>query len=1513
MENARALQPKTVVTNSQSAPIQPRSASTPVAAPAASQPVANNGSTQDILYTCASCQFQTSEEDEFMKHARTDHRTDLSMWCKQCGKCFSNAGVLVSHIKERACIKEEMQYKCGVKDCVFETNSGQTFVHHLRHCHKGSPFIFCVHCQKIFTLPHCLILHMQDDCPFKDRNRRSGTASAPLPAAAPKPPPVNTTPQPRIIAPSIASIRPQTPMIKTNTRLVTPRPVVPSPTIPSGIIRTPSSLMPSYRGRGRSVSSRGRGRGRGRARISDSSDSEDDADDPSWRPEESLGETGLRRSARWAKKVNDIMNPEPSTSGVDTPPAKKSFTQADINSDMISCPCCDFMAAFQSVLEDHYIANHKAPNKNSCMICKLKFENTRAFLDHFEEHRKGTLPVVDVNENAPLPKQIDLSDTVMDTDSNEVSITAPEVEPYDGVLTSIGGTAVIKPLDKDKNGHIPYQAQIHDKNLKDSKLKKFEELKSPNDLITMKTIQKLKHFFKCGLYSCSYTTDDRREFASHLKQVHEGKRYHCCYCLTEELNSDNMAIHIALKHNKQIYQCSKCFYRAYSKAHVQIHIKNGHTQDPYTEILPCEAVDIPDSGSKKEEVSEEKDSTTWPYVCAIGECKYINHDPKEFKKHNEISHRNVSVFYCHYCKVDFLTFKRLMNHYRLHGLNVFQCNYCVHGTETNEEMMMHLCNCHADEPLRAYMRGSQEEATSQTKLLNSGAKEELNGVNFLGMIKDTPVKDAVSTAGEEKLFTGCENELYHIIEGDTYPEHMRAMCFPRYLKATNLLSGIICGVSLCNDKLPSLDAYTDHLEDVHKAQNFPCPHCPEVCSSWTDLRNHLLCHGSRLYACGVKDCEFYYWNKDGVRHHKKEHKDSESPVVTVREVKPCDDESKLTSLTFELTNATEAFTCLFCKYKCSDKNTMKNHMYKEMAYQRFDCSLCEKKCLSRKEIKDHFIASHSNIAILCSVDYNVEIENMVKQILLHQEKFVDKKLTESCDMCCRKFKNHLRLQSHLYICLQKEYRPYECQHCNKSFVSLLALKYHTNDNHHPEPLEYNFISNSAIEDDTEKNLLKVRLKQLRDIFEETKLEVDTDEKSYKVKFYSCTDCPYEAYHKFNVEKHNKEKHDGNAKVIKGRECKRTENSNVIQLEENSNDGVSGKHVVKRYSCGYCVKKMITIQEVEKHIRKSHSAKNKDCFYYFCPDTNSDILSTNKDIYECAYCKSTRENLIALKKHADLMHSEMEFKVRGFMSSVQSRNNYLACGYCYKKVDSPAQLQEHSTLSHPLLALKSIGDYHTSSKNKRTTEVSDDFPNKRVKFNAVVYTCCHCGGVYSSVESVSSHTKKAHSRFEVSYKKLEPSASNSESSDLRFYKCEFCRFVSEKDFLEKHLATKHKMRVTCSYCNKKFEFASKLKEHHDVSHKGLPFKLNQENVTKTVAVSNDSNSQVKDSSKNKNTENKVIPEPPPVKKPELAPELRSIIVHMQVKEGKSADVPLVKLVERLNVFPVVILKDCGQKK
>lgn len=68
-----------------------------------------------------------------------------------------------------------------------------------------------------------------------------------------------------------------------------------------------------------------RGRTRERARVESKGSDSEDADDPWGRPDEGLEARTLCRSARWAKRGNDAVNPEPSMEGETGAVLKKSL------------------------------------------------------------------------------------------------------------------------------------------------------------------------------------------------------------------------------------------------------------------------------------------------------------------------------------------------------------------------------------------------------------------------------------------------------------------------------------------------------------------------------------------------------------------------------------------------------------------------------------------------------------------------------------------------------------------------------------------------------------------------------------------------------------------------------------------------------------------------------------------------------------------------------------------------------------------------------------------------------------------------------------------------------------------------------------------------------------------------------------------------------------------------------------------------------------------------------------
>lgn len=1338
-------------------------------------------------FVCASCQFSTKDEAEFIKHARTDHRTDLSLWCKSCGKCFSNAGVLVTHIKEGTCEKEEMVYRCGVKECTFETPSGQTFVHHLRHCHKGSPFIFCVHCQKIFTLPHCLILHMQNDCPYKERNRRNpGQVSSEPPAST------NTTNS----VEKVTAPKPATPTVQTITPAKLPLP------------RTPVSRggqVSAALGRGKSESrgrgSRGRGRGRGRSKFVDS-ESDSDPDDPSWTPEETPSTKPVRRSARFRRGEDSFDSTPHNGSRVkaeSTQPRTEEFL-----AHAITCPSCDFATLSKTLLEDHYVSEHKKPDKNQCKVCSVKFETITAFTEHFETlHRKEIVSAEKSTTSKATPEA-----------SNVPSL--PTVAESD-IVTNINSSIVddsVASMDSDSVVKIPYQTAIHEKNQKDAKLKNFEELKAPNDIVRMKEELKLKHFFKCMLWNCTFTTDNSSFFVSHLSDNHSGKKLYCSFCFKEFASATPLTNHMLVVHSKRCYQCSACFYRAFSKPHVQIHIKYNHSKE--TAVVYTSTTHLSNAIPSAEEKEEEVGQTTWPYHCAIGECKFKTFDPKDFKKHNEITHRAVSVFICYYCKAEFISFKRLMNHYRLHGINNYQCTYCLHGSDTKDEILAHLSQNHADKPFQVHMRAPQEGPFAKDKVpeadtVKIGVTDSSNSQNSVK--SDAPVdrvqkkygkqnKVADSTESTimppvpvEKIKKESENKARKsLVEKCVYEK-----VYPHHI--SDFESRFSCGIPTCEKQFEKMDLYLKHLHLNHIAMNIICPYCLEVSESEFDFKDHLWHHGPNLFACSDENCRYDHWKKDEViQHMKVQHGTKGDSVITIRHKElnesfemelpeiSCPEEKK------DLDNLQVGFLCPFCYYKSKSRVTMKKHIYKEFEYMRFRCTHCDTKFCSQKDIRLHFLSEHPNEDIKAVLDLNSEVEHKVKAFMFCHQNIASTQVKNSqlantkidvtlfCSDCNKKFSRARDWHEHLKLCLIHQYDAkvlecVKCLVCSATFSGLNLLKIHFNSTHSGKQLCFAEKPNRM--EWMRETLLALRLQYVEHAIDGLiKLctgSVVADLFAWKShcklesKIYKCFYCPFTSSFKFNVERHLASSHSGKPIKIDRLTARLAEFPSVKQAESNKNR----KTEPAAYCCILCLRKSRSISNLQDHLKSSHSeyqtVKN---YYLYAPSCETVFMEDVETKYECLYCNSGRKPFSEMKLHYEKYHPASEFKMKGVFAGSKrklstestmsdpppkkARNDdeLLCCWHCSKTFLSLEELGAHCHIIHPGLPVKyetqptsevdppSVGFCVLSALGKES-DTYEAPPSSSKGFKPSKFCCTYCGAMFNSSYQLEKHIASLH--------------------------------------------------------------------------------------------------------------------------------------------------------------------------
>ncbi|XP_076338985.1 uncharacterized protein LOC143240438 [Tachypleus tridentatus] len=119
---------------------------------------------KEITYSCSICFFSTTEEGQFTHHIKEHPVNMLTSWCKECHKMFRNFKGLLHHIQSKCSGSFGRRIKCGVTSCSFETKSPQQFYHHNRFKHRGALKLNCSTCDKFFSTPQCLVLHVQDEC-----------------------------------------------------------------------------------------------------------------------------------------------------------------------------------------------------------------------------------------------------------------------------------------------------------------------------------------------------------------------------------------------------------------------------------------------------------------------------------------------------------------------------------------------------------------------------------------------------------------------------------------------------------------------------------------------------------------------------------------------------------------------------------------------------------------------------------------------------------------------------------------------------------------------------------------------------------------------------------------------------------------------------------------------------------------------------------------------------------------------------------------------------------------------------------------------------------------------------------------------------------------------------------------------------------------------------------------------------------------------------------------------------
>ncbi|XP_076682092.1 uncharacterized protein LOC143376099 isoform X3 [Andrena cerasifolii] len=225
------------------------------------------------------------------------------------------------------------------------------------------------------------------------------------------------------------------------------------------------------------------------------------------------------------------------------------------------------------------------------------------------------------------------------------------------------------------------------------------KLKSADAYKAMLKTTKLTHLYKCMGRECRFTTDTLEQYQQHyLQHASEAEKLklsppydfqNCAYCYMVLKDWSEMKLHIEDKHTHCRYQCCYCFYRGIAPSYVLMHQSMCHSGH-HGILLGKMLKEVP----MKEEIN--RHDYVQPYICQH-DCGKFFYVPESFMGHLKAKHGSLlSAFKCHMCRVTCAKIEQLITHYKTHGFHKYQCLYCLSGSDSFNDMHVHLSTFHCN-------------------------------------------------------------------------------------------------------------------------------------------------------------------------------------------------------------------------------------------------------------------------------------------------------------------------------------------------------------------------------------------------------------------------------------------------------------------------------------------------------------------------------------------------------------------------------------------------------------------------------------------------------------------------------------------------------------------------------------------------------------------------------------------------------------------------------------------------
>ena len=260
----------------------------------------------------------------------------------------------------------------------------------------------------------------------------------------------------------------------------------------------------------------------------------------------------------------------------------------------------------------------------------------------------------------------------------------------------------------------------------------------------------------------------------------------------------------------------------------------------------------------------------------------------------------------------------------------------------------------------------------------------------------------------------------------------------------------------CGQVFKQLWQLTRHIQVKHiRVRPFSCPHCPRKFYDKYELKYHQRLHEDvEDFCCNV--CGRRFARRSGLRAHMRSHT-GEKPF----DCSTCGKSfAHLNSLaTHERIHTGERpYTCKYCQRTFAQYSTARSHEEMHMGGLRMhQCHVCDRMYRTERELTAHTVGHEGSLEHRCRVCGRgfkklTELKN-------HQQRYHAEQKPFACDHCPKSYMSLRELRVHMT--LHTGELPYTCLICSKRYRLKATLRKHM-DKHHkrtvPETLDHSNIT-----------------------------------------------------------------------------------------------------------------------------------------------------------------------------------------------------------------------------------------------------------------------------------------------------------------------------------------------------------------------------------------------------------------------------------------------------------------------